>query len=223
MVNSLYNSFMGGVDLLDNAEKNYAIVTRIKKWYWCLYTWFLNMCMVQAWRLYRANMKERSRITQLEELEEDKKREKKEEEEDEQWRLEQEEEQVRGDKVAQREKEKQTAMEREMKRVERETERKKKRHEEKKLEEIPLLEFTREVVEATVKHHGDSEVSFQRLASSRLSSSGLSAIRYDTGRHLIILTDITGVCKNCNKRSKFRCTRCEVALHAECFLGYHTQ
>lgn len=52
-MNAQYNKFMGGVDLVDNSEKNYAITTRVKKWYWCLYTWFLNICMVQAWRLYR--------------------------------------------------------------------------------------------------------------------------------------------------------------------------
>ncbi len=48
-----YNKHMGGVDLLDGAEKNYAITTRVKKWYWAVYTWFLNVSMVQAWRLYR--------------------------------------------------------------------------------------------------------------------------------------------------------------------------
>ncbi len=43
----------GGVDLVDNSAKNCAITTRVKKWYWCLYTWFVNIYMVQAWRLYR--------------------------------------------------------------------------------------------------------------------------------------------------------------------------
>ena len=26
--------------------------TRIRRWCWCIYTWFLNVSMVQAWRLY---------------------------------------------------------------------------------------------------------------------------------------------------------------------------
>ncbi len=48
-----------------------TLTTRVKKWYWCLYTWFLNISMVQAWRLYRAHMKERNRLVQLEEQDED--------------------------------------------------------------------------------------------------------------------------------------------------------
>ena len=38
---------------------------RVKKWYWCIYTWFLNITMVQAWRLYRAQMKERHRLAKV--------------------------------------------------------------------------------------------------------------------------------------------------------------
>ena len=61
-VNKEYNRNMGSVDLLDSSEKNYAITTRVRKWYWAIYTWFLNVCMVQAWRLYRAHMAERHRL-----------------------------------------------------------------------------------------------------------------------------------------------------------------
>jgi hypothetical protein len=64
-LNQLYNTFMGGVDLLDNSTKNYAISTRVRKWYWCIYTWFLNVSMVQAWRLYRAHKKEQHRLVQV--------------------------------------------------------------------------------------------------------------------------------------------------------------
>ena len=48
-----YNAGMGGVDLLDAMVSCYAIRTRSKKWYWPLYNWYLNVSMVQAWRLYR--------------------------------------------------------------------------------------------------------------------------------------------------------------------------
>lgn len=64
-MNQNYNKYMGGVDLIDNSIKNYAISTRVRKWYWCLYTWFLNVCMVQAWRLYRAHKKEQHRLAQV--------------------------------------------------------------------------------------------------------------------------------------------------------------
>jgi DNA excision repair protein ERCC-6 len=64
-LNKLYNKSMGGVDLLDNSTKNYAIRTRVRKWYWCLYTWFLNVTMVQAWRLYRAHKRMQHRLAQV--------------------------------------------------------------------------------------------------------------------------------------------------------------
>jgi hypothetical protein len=64
-LNKLYNMSMGGVDLLDNSIKNYAISTRVRKWYWCLYTWFLNVTMVQAGRLYRAHKKAQHRLVQV--------------------------------------------------------------------------------------------------------------------------------------------------------------
>ena len=50
---------MGGVDLLNQSNKAYRISIRRKKWYWGLYTWFLNVQMVQAWHLYRATMRVR--------------------------------------------------------------------------------------------------------------------------------------------------------------------
>jgi hypothetical protein len=46
-----YNRSMGGVDLIDNLEKNYAITVRVRKWYWSIYAWFLNITMVQVCNL----------------------------------------------------------------------------------------------------------------------------------------------------------------------------
>jgi hypothetical protein len=39
-INQHYNKNMGGVDLVDNSDKCYAITTRVKDWYWCLNVWF---------------------------------------------------------------------------------------------------------------------------------------------------------------------------------------
>ena len=66
----VYNTHMGGVDLIDNLVSCYAIHTRTKKWYWCTYNWFLNVQMVQAWRLYRRigrilGLKDREKIPLL--------------------------------------------------------------------------------------------------------------------------------------------------------------
>ncbi len=70
-LNQLYNTFMGGVDLLVSSKKKYAISTRVKKLYWCLYTWFLNVSMLQAWRLFRAHKKDQHRLVQEQEAQEE--------------------------------------------------------------------------------------------------------------------------------------------------------
>ena len=61
----------GGVDLLNQNTKNYCIAFRNKKWYWPLYTWFLDVQLVQAWRLFRKTMKERHTKLREREAEED--------------------------------------------------------------------------------------------------------------------------------------------------------
>lgn len=49
----MYNNHTGGVDLIDNLVSYYAIHTQNRKWYWCIYKWFLNVQMMQAWHMYR--------------------------------------------------------------------------------------------------------------------------------------------------------------------------
>lgn len=172
-INKEYNSNMGGVDLLDQSEKNYAITTRVRKWYWTIYMWFLNISMVQAWRLYRAHMTGRhSRAA--------------------------------------------------VGLTETEAEKRKRRVEEKKTEEVPLLDFTRLVVEMLFKTFTDpSRAEPQRTSMLRVAT--LAAVRHDNGRHLVRLTEARGVCKQCHNRTRFRCTRCDVALHPEeCFYLFHT-
>jgi len=95
-------------------------------------------------------------------------------------------------------------------RKERQKEKKRRRTEEKKLVEMPLLEFTRQVVEMTFQKHGagDKEVIVsQREASARLTSTTIEQVRYDSGRHLPLATEVRGVCKVCKKRSTYRCIR----------------
>jgi hypothetical protein len=199
-INFAYNQSMGGVDLVDNSEKNYAITSRVKKWYWALYAWFLNIAMVQAWRLYRAHMAEQHRKAIMEEKMQDEEFEK---------------EMAEGDY---------TKVTIDRRRKEREKQSKQRRAEEKKAEKIPLLEFTRQVVEMTIQKHAvaySADIVSQKEATAKLTPGALEEVRFDSGRHLIKLTDITGVCKHCKKRSKFRCERCGVALHAECFFNFH--
>ncbi len=116
------------------------------------------------------------------------------------------------------------------KRKEREQEKKRWRSGEKKKEDIPLLEFTRQVVDMTILKHseGSKVITSQEAASAMLTTGTLEEVRYDSGRHLIIPTEIRGVCKHCKdkmgkeKRTVYRCERCNVALHADCFAPFHT-
>jgi hypothetical protein len=206
-INHNYNTFMGGVDLLDSAEKNHAITIRLKKWYWGIYLWFLNMCMVQAWGLYRAQMKRKHQLTQ-----------EKEKKEDEEW-----EKKMQTDI----EKKKITKTQVDKLRKERDNISKKKRAEEK-ISEIPMLEFIRRLVTLTVKKHASptGTVVSQSEASSRLGSltatqqtprgrltgTTLESVRYDSGDHLPRKSKVKGVCKECKKRSFFRCIRCKVHI-----------
>ena len=73
--------------------------------------------------------------------------------------------------------------------------RKRRRTEEKKLADMPLLEFTRQVVEVAFKAHSTPEVMPQAQVSSRPSDATLEVIRYDGGPHLPKLTEICGVCR----------------------------
>ena len=51
----MYNKFMGGVDLLDSLLALYRIPVRSKKWYNRIIFGFLDMAVVQAWLIYRAD------------------------------------------------------------------------------------------------------------------------------------------------------------------------
>jgi hypothetical protein len=87
------------------------------------------------------------------------------------------------------------------------------------------------VVVVTIKKHGGGEgteepVPFQdNMASSRLTPAELEAIRYDRIGHLITkpVPTVSGVCKMCKNRSRYRCVRCKVCLHPECFIGLHVR
>lgn len=60
---SNYNKFMGGTDLMDQNVACYRIGLRSKKWYWSLFSWLLDVTMVNSWVLMR---KTGNNISQLE-------------------------------------------------------------------------------------------------------------------------------------------------------------
>lgn len=61
---AMYNKYMGGVDLHDNAVANYRINIGGKKWWWPLYINAIDSAIVNAWKLHRIVYKEKP-IAQL--------------------------------------------------------------------------------------------------------------------------------------------------------------
>lgn len=52
-----YNTYMGGVDRLDENIAKMRIKIRLKKWYWQLFLFPLNCCVNNSWQLYRLTPK----------------------------------------------------------------------------------------------------------------------------------------------------------------------
>jgi Transposase IS4 len=50
---SLYNQNMGGVDRADQNVAKYRISMRTKKWWWPFFAWPIDLCLQNAWLLYR--------------------------------------------------------------------------------------------------------------------------------------------------------------------------
>lgn len=175
-----YNTTMGGIDNINQMTKCNRISIRGKKWYWPLYTWSLNLMMVQAWRLYRITMKQRHELARQKDVEMDRKFEA---------------------EVAVL-----PRFQKEARMKEAEERRKKERKEEKKLEEKSLLDFMRECVEMMLVKH--SELNKQvpaRESASRLSGSGAKEVRFDMSLgHLVVDSTIKGVCMQCKGRSFLR-------------------
>ena len=59
----MYNAGMGGVDLMNCLLSSYWPSIRGKKWYWPLFSNFINLTVVAAWRLFcKANDEEISHL-----------------------------------------------------------------------------------------------------------------------------------------------------------------
>ena len=48
-----YNQFMGGVDRLDENIAKVCVAIRMKKWWWPMFSWLLNVSVNSAWQTYR--------------------------------------------------------------------------------------------------------------------------------------------------------------------------
>lgn len=48
-----YNQNMGGTDRMDENIAQYRISVRGKKWWWCLFSWVVDICVQNAWQIHR--------------------------------------------------------------------------------------------------------------------------------------------------------------------------
>ena len=48
-----YNAAMGGTDLMDENVNRYRISIRGKKWWWCIFSWLIDVAIQNAWILYK--------------------------------------------------------------------------------------------------------------------------------------------------------------------------
>src|SRR5215469_2840803 len=63
----IYNTFMGGVELMESLIALYRINIRSKKWYHRIFYHFLDVAVVNSWLLYRKDC-EMSKISQEDQL-----------------------------------------------------------------------------------------------------------------------------------------------------------
>ena len=144
-----YNTYMGGVDLLDQQTAVYASNIRKKKWWWAIWTWSLHVMTVNAWRLFNI-VQERNNA---------------------------------------------------------------------RPRRMSLLEFQRQVVMELLTRHGSPRAKFG--PTIKISGPANKALRFDGLNHWPTKTEIKGVCGHCKYRTQFRCSKCNVAIHPDCFRSYH--
>ncbi len=100
-------------------------------------------------------------------------------------------------------------------------ERKRRRSNSRRIGDILLLEFTRQVVDMIFKKHSDFNILPQQKNSTMLQSITLAELRFDSGSYLVRLTTKKGVCK-CNGRFTYHCILCNFALHLlHCYFKFH--
>lgn len=78
-----------------------------------------------------------------------------------------------------------------------------------------LLNFRRELAMTLLRSHGVPSI------QGRRPSVASDDVRYDGKHHWIIKGDTDRRCKVCTKKSFYRCEKCDVGLHADCFKMYH--
>ena len=95
---------------------------------------------------------------------------------------------------------------------------------------MPYIDFVREVCVSILSIHKEPRVHPGPLPTLRVNADEK---RFDRMDHLIINSKVRGVCQECKiqgygkkdkneKRTNYRCEKCDVAVHPDCFKNYHT-
>ncbi|GBL63683.1 PiggyBac transposable element-derived protein 3 [Araneus ventricosus] len=86
--------------------------------------------------------------------------------------------------------------------------------------DISLLQFTRECSQEILGKFGIPSIGHG--ISLVLQKNAFNQQRYDRKDHWLYKSDKQfGRCKNCGRRSIYRCEKCQVPLHPECHKTYH--
>ncbi|GBN23920.1 PiggyBac transposable element-derived protein 2 [Araneus ventricosus] len=86
--------------------------------------------------------------------------------------------------------------------------------------DISLLQFTHECSQEVLGKFGMPSIGHGR--SLVLQKNAFNQQRYDRKDHWLYKSDKQfGRCKNCGRRSIYRCEKCQVPLHPECHKTYH--
>lgn len=86
--------------------------------------------------------------------------------------------------------------------------------------DISLLQFTRECSQELLGKFGTPPTGPGRALV--LQKNAFEQQRYDRKDHWLYKSDQQfGRCKNCGRRSVYRCEKCQVPLHPECHKNYH--
>ena len=80
-----------------------------------------------------------------------------------------------------------------------------------------LLDFRRELATTLLRSYGIISI------QGRRPSVANDDVRTDGKNHWIVKEDTQRRCKVCGKKSFYRCDKCDVGLHSECFKSYHTR
>lgn len=146
---SLYNTYMGGVDRMDENISKLRINIRGKKWYWQLLIFPINVSVNNAWILYRLTGNNR-------------------------------------------------------------------------VEPLDLLAFTRRISLTYVqKYNCRPSIGRPIPLKLPLDKRVTPEVRYDNEGHLITKNENQTRCGLCKKNSRMKCLKCNVGMHANCFVEFH--